>query len=185
MGSTKAFGAIALFALSAFAGCAVGTENRDEANARAAASSAVTAEDSVTVPIIAVACKAFADRASTFDCASASAVRDGSVTFEADTTEADQRILLRKEYLRLSALATEDCGGADLCRGAYGVFGEQCIAIAQSSFYSGFGSFMGKETTQTDAEATAVRDCRLAAEACGVDGDADCQVLISRCPAGI
>jgi hypothetical protein len=164
-----------VFGALLFAACSAAPARSAEDRA-----SAVTASDAVTYPIIAVACEAFVDRASTFDCASAHAVVKGSVAVDPALPSLDKTIRIRNAYLALSRQATEDCGGPALCRGAYGVIGEQCIAIAQSEFFAGFGSFEGKEATREEAEATAVHDCEVNVG----DPGAACRVVISECPDG-
>jgi hypothetical protein len=90
-------------------------------------------------------------------------------------------MLIEHAYLSLSFKATDRCGGPAVCRGAYGVLGAQCLAIAQSAFYSGFGSFEGRELTRKDAEATALENCE---QHVGQPGQA-CSIVISACPPGV
>lgn len=134
--------------------------------------------EQITLPMITVACVAFQDRASTFDCMRNYVAKEGSVTYDTEWSEVDRAIVIRQAYVALTRPAVAECGGRNVCRAAYGVIGYQCIAIAQSPFFSGFGSFMGKETTQAQAEATAIQDCE---EHVG-DPGAACEIVVSRCP---
>ncbi len=135
------------------------------------------------VPLIAIACHLNPDlgyrRANGYDCVAARAAAQGGVTLDTRMSDIERMIVTHRALSRLSAEAEQKCGGS--CRFFYGGQGLQCLSIAQSERYTGLGSFMGRETTKADAEATALRDCR---DFVGNPGT-ECTIIMTECPPGV
>ena len=133
----------------------------------------------VRQPLLAIACHlepGLSDRrANGYDCTVSSAVKRGVVVYSSGSSD-DERLLRRNHAFYKLALAAESACGSD-CRYFYGSLGAQCLAVAQSARYTGLGSFMGRETTQAEAEETALQDC---VEFVGQPGS-ECHIVLSVC----
>lgn len=133
----------------------------------------------VREPLLAIACHlepAFSPRrANGYDCTVSSAIKQGTVAYPSHASD-DERLLRRnRAFYRLALEAERACGSS--CRYFYGTLGAQCLAVAQSPQFTGLGSFMGRELTQADAEATALQDC---VEFVGQPGT-ECRIVLSVC----
>lgn len=140
----------------------------------------------VLIPLITAACHLLphwvpvpGGRASGYDCSARSAVKHGTVRVDEALQEPDLTLTINKAFYRLAQNATAECGPS--CRFFYGTIGNQCLAVAQSAQFTGLGSFMGRETTKAQAEATALRDCRDEVGQPGVE----CRIILSECPPGL
>ncbi len=135
------------------------------------------------VPLITVACHFNPEisypRANGYDCVAAKAAKHDRVVVDSQLSDLERTLVINRAFNRLALSATADCGPS--CRFFYGTMGGQCLAIAQSARFTGLGSFMGRELTREDSEATALRDCR---DYVGTPGE-ECRIIVSECPQGI
>lgn len=135
------------------------------------------------VPMIAIACHFNPEisypRANGYDCITAKTAKHGRVVVDSQLSDLERTFTINRAFNRLALSATTDCGAS--CRFFYGTMGGQCLAIAQSARFTGLGSFMGRELTRQEAEATALRDCR---DYVGTPGE-ECKIIVSECPQGM
>lgn len=134
----------------------------------------------VQQPLLAIACHwdptPNPKRANGFDCSVSHGVAERR--FDYDTQMSENEFLLRRNnaFRKVALSAASQCGSD--CSFFYGSLGHQCLAVAQSRYYTGLGSFQGKEKTKADAERSALDFCNEHL----THADDDCRIIVSVCP---
>lgn len=135
------------------------------------------------VPIISISChfnpSPSYPRKNGYDCTEVRSSATSKVSLNTNASELENTLRRSEALAELSRQTDAACGST--CRFFYGGWGHQCLAVAQGAYFTGLGSFLGRETTRRDAEATALRDCD---KFVGNKGD-KCRVLFSECATGI
>lgn len=130
-------------------------------------------------PLIATACHVQPNvtwPAAGYDCFKAFALKHGWADLDTELSHSEKVIKINRAASALMHETERLCGAG--CRPFYATMGKQCLALAQSRKFAGYGSFMGEETTLDEAEETALVGCR---EHVGEPGS-ECVIVTSACP---